>query len=266
MKLLSVGVMAILVLHWVGCANNTVQKDATSYSNMGENYNQISQSLLEAIKKKEPTKNLTDKLANVSEDDLAAALKTDKEKLAFWVNIYNAYIILVLQDQPALYEDRGSFFKKDQVKIAGNLLSFDKIEHGFIRNSTLKLSKGYIKDPFPGNLERKFRVKEKDARIHFTLNCGAKDCPPVFIYNPDTLEEDFDRVASTYLNRVSSYDEANGVVTTTPLFNWFTGDWGGKDGVRKMLSDYDIIPAENDDIDLKWKDYDWTLDIDNFGQ
>ncbi len=254
------------ILGLMCCNNGSVTKNMQTSQKSGVNYNQLSQDLLEAIKQKANTKNITDQLASVSSDELAAALQTDDEKLAFWVNIYNAYIILILQDNPDLYKDRGSFFKKEQVHIAGEVLSFDKIEHGFIRNSTLKLSKGYIRALFPGKLEKKFRVENKDPRIHFTLNCGAKDCPPVYVYQPATLEEDFDQVASTYLNRVSEYDESKQVVKTTPLFNWFTGDWGGKDGVKDMLYKYKIIPKDHDNIDLEWKDYDWTLDIDNFGE
>jgi len=128
-------------------------------------------------------------------------------------------------------------------------------------NIIIALLMGWIGCEF----EKEFRVQEKDPRIHFTVNCGAKGCPPVHIYNPATLEEDFDRVASAYLKRVSTYDKTKQVVKTTPLFNWFTGDWGGKDGVRDMLYKYGILPKEHKDIDLEWIDYDWTLDINNFG-
>ncbi|MEM1326701.1 MAG: DUF547 domain-containing protein [Bacteroidota bacterium] len=228
-------------------------------------YIETSQALLQALRDDNPTDEYTQKLANVSQADLNAELQTDEEKLAFWVNVYNSYIILTLADNPDLYNDRNEFFKKDQVQIAGETLSFDKIEHGIIRNSTVKLSKGYLPDIFPGEFEKEFRVEEIDPRIHFVLNCGAKDCPPVYIYSPETLDEDFNQVASAYLNRVSTFDIENNIVKTTPLFNWFTGDWGGKDGVKDMLHQYEILPAEHEDVEIEWKGYDWTMDIDNFG-
>lgn len=228
-------------------------------------YSETSQALLAAIKDEKETNELTAKLANVSQDALEKELDTDNERLAFWVNVYNANIILILQEHPEYYDDRDTFFKKDQVRVAGELLSFDKIEHGIIRHSTVKLSKGYLRDFFPGEFEKRFRVKDKDPRIHFVLNCGANDCPPVYIYNPTTLDKDFDQIAKAYLNRMSTYDANKQVVTTTPLFNWFTGDWGGKGGVKDFLSNYGIIPEDNNKIDLEFKDYDWTLNIDNFG-
>ena len=52
---------------------------------------------------------------------------------------------------------------------------------------------------------------------------------------------------------------------TTPLFNWFTGDWGGKDGVKDMLSKYGIIPEDHKGIDVDYIDYDWTLATGNIG-
>ena len=107
-------------------------------STSSKNYNQLSQDLLEAIKNKKATKKFTDQLATVPKEELNAALKTDKEKLAFWINIYNSYIILILRDNPELYEDRNAFFKKEQVKTVGEMLSFDKIEHGIIRSSNRK--------------------------------------------------------------------------------------------------------------------------------
>jgi len=170
-----------------------------------------------------------------------------------------------LSEKPELYEDRGDFFGKEQVHIAGKWLSFDDIEHGIIRNSTLKLSKGYIGNPFPGKYEKMFRVSERDPRIHFVLNCGAKDCPPVYIYDPETLDQDFDKVAKAYLTKVSKYDADNKKVETTPLFNWFTGDWGGMGGVKDMLSGYGIIPESHKKIDVDFRGYDWTLDVYNFG-
>jgi hypothetical protein len=247
-------------------SNNTevaVVDEQQSVADMS--YIETSQALLEAIKGGEATQEMINKLATVSQADLNAELQTDNEKLAFWVNVYNAYIILVLDDNPDLYTDRDAFFKKDQVRIAGELLSFDKIEHGIIRNSTMKLSKGYLPDIFPGDFEKEFRVQEIDPRIHFVLNCGAKDCPPVYIYNPTTLDEDFDQVANAYLNRVSTFNSESNVVNTTPLFNWFTGDWGGKDGVKDMLHEYGVLPAAHENVEIEWIDYDWTLDIDNFG-
>lgn len=224
-------------------------------------YVETSQYLLRAAQASKSTNEYAEKLAVAPKEALRSELNTDDERLAFWVNVYNAYIITILRAQPDLYDEKGDFFGKNQVMIAGEALSFDKIEHGIIRSSTMKLSKGYIGKFFPGQFEKDFRVEDKDPRIHFALNCGAIDCPPVYVYNPGTIDKDFDDVAKAYLKKMSTYDAAKNEVTTTPLFNWFTGDFGGKDGVREMLYGYGILPAEKyKKTSLEYRDYDWTLD------
>lgn len=250
----------------VAAAKTEMKKEVKKTKSVADmNYEETAYALIQAVRTDMPTKKLTDKLVAANEEVLANELNSDNKKLAFWVNVYNSYINIILSENPEYYEDRGDFFGKEQVHIAGKKLSFDDIEHGIIRNSTMKLSKGYVGNPFPGKYEKMFRVSDRDPRIHFVLNCGAKDCPPVYAYNSMTLDADFNTVASTYLNKVSKYDAAKKEVMTTPLFNWFTGDWGGKDEIRDMLAQYNVIPANNDDIDVEYLDYDWTLDLDNFG-
>ena len=230
-------------------------------------YSKLAQDLLMALKNSESTKLIEEKLAKADVDELVKELDTDAKRMAFWVNIYNGFIQVVLKDNPKLYEDRGSFFKKDQVKIAGSEVSFDKIEHGVIRSSTSKLSKGYIPKIFAGKFEKTFRLSNRDGRIHFVLNCGAKDCPPVYIFDAATLNEDFDKVASEYLKRITEVDTAKKEIKTTPLFQWFTGDFGiGKKGVKNLLAKYKIITEKEKDFGVEYKSYDWTLDLGNFGE
>lgn len=227
------------------------------------NLNTLSEQFLNQIKNGEDTKEIREHLANLKVDVLATTLKTDEQKLAFWVNIYNAYIQVILSRNPELYENRGSFFSKDQIRIAGIKISFDKIEHGIIRRSQSKLGLGYVKKGFPDKFERMLRVEKPDYRIHFALNCGAKDCPPVGIYTPEKLDRQFAKSTALFLKRSSKYDATEKTVFITSLFSWFRGDFGGKDGTKDILKSQGIIPTV-EGIDLEYKNYDWTLSLDNF--
>jgi len=227
------------------------------------NLNTLSEQFLEQIKNGDDTMEIRKELANLEIDVLVNTLKTDTQKLAFWVNIYNAYIQVILTRKPELYEDRGSFFSKDQIRIAGSQISFDKIEHGIIRRSQSKLGLGYVKKGFPDKFERLLRVENPDYRIHFALNCGAKDCPPVGIYTPEHLDGQFSKSTSLFLKNSSKYVAAEEKVYVTALFSWFRGDFGGKDGTKDILKAQDIIPTV-ENIDLEYKDYDWTLALNNF--
>lgn len=232
-------------------------------SHNNTNFNKLSEQLLIKIKNGQETQDLESILKNTTLEILSTNLNTDSEKLAFWVNIYNAYIQIILSKHPELYEDRGSFFKKKQIAIAGKMLSFDKIEHGIIRKSQWKLGMGYIRKWFPNKFERKLRVDERDYRIHFVLNCGAKNCPPIGIYTPDKLEAQFDMSSRNYLIKTTTYDSEEKTVTISPLFKWFRGDFGCKDDIKKILKSYAILNT-TEKVSIEYGNYDWTLDLDNW--
>lgn len=226
-------------------------------------FNKLSEKMLQNIKAGNSTRELREQLAKATLEDLEVALRTDDQKLAFWVNIYNTYIQVILSEHPELYKDRSEFFKKEQIPIAGKLISFAKIEHGIIRKSQWELGLGMIRKWFPDKFERKLRVDKRDYRIHFALNCGAIDCPPVAIYEAERLDQQFDKGTAAYLNRTSTFDPDTNEVAVTSLFNWFRGDFDCKSGVKDILKKYDIIPRTKG-VDISYKNYDWTLDLDNF--
>ncbi|MFD0797938.1 DUF547 domain-containing protein [Maribacter chungangensis] len=226
-------------------------------------FNALSETLLQDIQANKNTKAIQHTLAKTTISELANTLDTDAKRFAFWTNIYNAYILILLKEQPELYDDRGTFFKKEQIKIAGKSVSFATIEHGILRKSQWEYGLGYVRKWFPNKFERKLRVNKRDYRIHFALNCGAKDCPPVAIYEWERLEEQFTKGTAEFLKNTTVYSEDKKEVAVTSLFSWFRGDFGGKNGVKKILMEQGLIPYTKG-MDLSYKNYDWTLDIDNF--
>lgn len=200
-------------------------------------------------------------LAALSEADLRASLPTDREKLAFWINVYNAGIQRELRRDPGLYRRRFWFFSHRGVTVAGRFLSFNAIEHGLLRRSMLGYSLGYLSNPFPGRFERRFRVAARDPRVHFALNCGARSCPPVAAYRPEMVDAQLDLAARSYLEQETTYDQEAGVVTVPRLFLWFRGDFGGPGGMRDLLRRYGIIPPGANPRP-RYGNYDWTLTLD----
>ena len=226
-------------------------------------FNKLSEKFLSATKEGSDTQQFQDQLANTTLMALQNGLQTDHQKLAFWVNIYNAYIQVILSENPKLYEDRQAFFNEDRIMIAGEKVAFSKIEHGIIRKSQWPLGLGKIRKWFPNKFERKLRVDKRDYRIHFALNCGAKDCPPVAIYEADRLDEQFKKSTSMYLKKTTVFDDTKKEVAITSLFSWFRGDFGSKKDVKKILKEQKLIPTIKD-IEIQYKNYDWTLDLDNW--
>lgn len=231
-------------------------------------YAELSKKLVEAVRDGDPHFMITRMMANVSEDELYEDLNTESKKKAFWLNIYNAYVQILLLENPELFEDRNSwfgynFFSSPQITIAGKELSFDDIEHGIMRRSTIKISLGYVRNWFVDDFVERFWWDEIDPRIHFVLNCGAASCPYIAPMDPDRVEEQLERGAREYLEETTDYDPENSELKVTRLISWFRGDFGGVSGAVEMIKGYEIIPEEADPS-VKYKEYDWTLELGNY--
>ena len=229
------------------------------------NYIQISQDLLYAVRTGDSSENFFLQLAAADKNELRKQLQTDAEKKAFWLNIYNAFIQKLLSAHPEKYKSRNSFFTNKQIEIAGIALSPDDIEHGILRRSKVKWSLGYFNKLFPSRFEKDFRVSVLDNRIHFALNCGAKSCPPIAYYAPENIDKQLEVATKNYLHTESDYDTASGVIYLPKIMSWFRADFGGKKGMKKMLEKYDIT-KKGEDFTIRFKEYDWTLFLDNYRQ
>ena len=227
------------------------------------NYIQISQQLLYAVRTGDSTENFILQLSAADKNELRKQLPTDAEKKAFWLNIYNAFIQKLLFQHPEKYKSRNSFFTNKQIEIAGIALSPDDIEHGILRRSKVKWSVGYFNKLFPSRFEKDFRVSVLDNRIHFALNCGAKSCPPIAYYAPENIDKQLELATKNYLHNESDYDTALSVIYLPKIMSWFRGDFGGKKGMKNMLEQYSII-KNGKDFTIRFKEYDWTLFLNNY--
>lgn len=227
-----------------------------------QNYIKTSQDLLTRIVNGESYEKEVAILEKSTLNDLITQLPKDKDKKVFWINIYNAFIQIYLNKNPSLFDNKGKFFKTKRIKIAGELLSFDDVEHGILRKSRCKISLGYLRKPFRSKWERKLRVDNIDWRIHFVLNCGAKSCPPVAIYSLENLNNELNYMATNYLKNHTTFNKKNETASSSALISWFRADFGGKSGARKILKNYEITPTKPKKI--KFNNYDWTLYLNNF--
>ncbi len=224
---------------------------------------QLSQDFIYAAKTRNETASLIEQLKNLDSQQLLQKLPDDNSKKAFWINLYNGYTQVLLQQHPEKYKSRNVFFKSKQIEVAHQQFSLDEIEHGILRHSKTKWSLGYINKLFPSKRERQLRVKKLDYRLHFTLNCGAKSCPPIAFYNPETLNTQLDVATKAYLSGEAEYDSTSNIVHLPALMSWFRADFGGKRGMRKILKINKIIPDDTSPK-IKFKKYDWTLALNNY--
>lgn len=229
------------------------------------NYVQTSIDLLTTTKlRKDSSESLT-LLATTTPEDLASSLISDSQRMVFWINVYNSFILILLRKNPALYDNRKAFFTQPRFIIAGTKMSFDDIEHGILRRSKIKYSLGYVNKPLVSECEKMMRVQEVDWRLHMALNCGASSCPPIEIYTLENLDVQLESRAKLYLAETTELDLEKNQVTVTALMQMFRGDFGGPDGIRRILKSFDMIP-ESAWPSISYHGYDWGLALENFAE
>lgn len=225
---------------------------------------QLTVNLLKAFKADQDPKELILQLKEVDLNALHESLPTDHHKKAFWVNLYNAFIIHIgLTHGHMIERNPYTFFNKKWINVGGTALSFDDIEHGLLRKSQLSFGMGYLPKLNISKFEKSFRVKKLDPRIHFALNCGAKSCPSINYYTAQKIENQLQAGTTSYLNAYHQYDEKKNKLKVSRLFLWFMGDFGGYHGIRRFHQEFNIIAAHQKPA-IKFLSYDWQLKLGDF--
>lgn len=202
-------------------------------------------------------------LKTFKQELLVGQLRDDAAKKAFWINLYNAGVQWLLAGHPEYFHYKNRFFRKKYLIVAQHRVSLDDIEHGMLRHSRIKWTMGYMSKYFPDNFERNFRVKQLDHRLHFALNCGAKSCPQIAFYEPDNIDVQLNRAAKNYLQNETEYDQEHHILYLPKLLKWYWADFGGKRGIIKMLTNYQIMQADKEPK-VSFKRYDWTVTLKNY--
>lgn len=164
-------------------------------------------------------------LQELAQMDLAV-LKTDAEKIAFWVNVYNGltnYWVIKKQIKKSMLE-KPFLVMFSKVSIGGHRFSLDDIEHGVLRRnrrSLYKLCKQFSKrDP-----RYQLLVQKLDYRIHFALNCGAKSCPAISFYNAQHLEQQLQLAEESFVEQEFLVDDVQKVISCSKIFWLYKKDF-----------------------------------------
>ncbi len=244
----------------------TIKKETVEaskvYTGSSNSFVKLSQDFMYAAKTNESTSVYIKQLQELNYNELLTGLKTDDDKKAFWINLYNAYTNASLHANPDQYKSRNKFFKNNNIVVAGKTFSLDKIEHGILRRSSIKWSLGYFSKLFPDKTEKELRVDKLDYRIHFALNCGAKSCPPIAFYNPEHLSTQLDVAATAYLSSEVNYNAQTNILKLPAILSWFRRDFGGKKKMVELLKSKQLL-ASAVNPKVTFKKYDWTLYLDN---
>ncbi len=179
-----------------------------------------------------------------------AALSRD-EQFAFYINAYNAWTLkLILSGYPGVksIKELGTLFKspwkKKIVRIEGQTITLDELEHNILR------------------------PRFRDPRVHFAINCSAKSCPPLRPepYRGADLNRQLDESTRSFLNNPSNYRLQAEQLYVSRIFKWFSEDFGNDViGFYRTYASEDLkkqLTARGNQIRVAYLPYDWSLNGD----
>ena len=184
---------------------------------------------------------------------------TKDERLAFWINVYNAYTIALINKHKeresirninmflGVVKGKGPW-KEDIVRAAGRTLTLDEVEHKIIR------------------------VEFKEPRIHMALVCAAMSCPPLRTeaYEGARLNEQLKDQTRTFLRdrqMENRLDLGNSILHLSPIFDWYREDFGKTDAaIRRFVAPYFDGAGEKNAfsdsrLKIEFTEYDWSLNL-----
>lgn len=201
------------------------------------------------------------------------SLGSVEARLAFWINLYNALIIdavIALGVRESVEEVPG-FFWRAAYAVGGYRFSAMDIEHGVLRANAAHPA---IPGPQFGGRDprRRFALADLDPRVHFTLVCAARSCPPISAYSPDQVDEQLNLAARAFIDGggvVVSREE--NTLRMSRIFQWYAPDFGAwplalgsRQALREFAGPYlrdpdDRAFVREEGPAVRFQDYDWSL-------
>lgn len=195
-----------------------------------------------------------------------------EEKLAFFINIYNALVIHanVTMGPPVNLWQRYKFFNTVRYIIGGYLYSLQDIENGVLRANRKGI--GMLMRPFGSSDPRlKVALETHEPLIHFALVCGAKSCPPIKTYSADGIYSQLKLAAESFLEGDDGcqVDINKKTIKLSQILKWYSVDFGkNKDEVLEWVHNHmadsekktqigELLQSKN--YKLTHMPYDWGI-------
>jgi Protein of unknown function, DUF547 len=193
-----------------------------------------------------------------------AAIDGDGARLAFWINLYNALLLHRLCLRPI----RGSVLRQPRLfstaayAVGGEPYSLSLIEHGLLRGN--RRPPYHLRRPLrASDVRLRAAPSQFDPRIHFALNCGAKSCPPIHLYEPDSIEQQLELATRAYLRAETEVDIERGRVGLPGLMRLYRADFGDRADQLELAARH--VPAvgaagerHGERLEVRHGRFDWT--------
>ncbi len=162
---------------------------------------------------------------------------TKAEKLAYWINAYNAFTIKLIIDNYPLksIKDIKNPWDISFIKLGGKSFTLNDIEHKILR-------------------------KMDDPRIHFGIVCASLSCPKLqnAAFEASKIDTQLTHAAKEFLADSKRNNISQNSIEISKIFKWFASDFKQNGSLIDFLNTYsDITISQN--AKKSFKDYDWNL-------
>lgn len=163
---------------------------------------------------------------------------TDNEKLAYWINAYNAFTIALIIDHYPVKSimDIENAWDIKFIQLGNKTYTLNEIEHEIIR-------------------------KEFDEpRIHFALVCAAVSCPVLLnnAYVSDQLDNQLQQQGKRFINDPSRNLINKKNAEISQVFNWFGDDFTKQGSLIDYLNRFSLTKLDSD-ASIEFMEYNWEL-------
>ena len=162
---------------------------------------------------------------------------TKEDKLAYWINAYNALTIDLILRNPGIksIKDISSPWDQSLWKLGDKFYDLNEIEHNILR-------------------------KMNEPRIHFAIVCASVSCPKLQneAFTATDLESQLTNATKEFLSDSSKNSLSRNKLELSRIFKWFAKDFRKDQSLIDFLNKYsDIKISQNTSV--RYKDYDWSL-------
>ncbi|XP_030552037.1 uncharacterized protein LOC115756411 isoform X1 [Rhodamnia argentea] len=148
-------------------------------------------------------KKLRDLMSHLKTLDLR--FLTNQQKLAFWINMYNACVMhgFLQHGAPSTPEKLLMLMNKATLNIGGNTINAQAIEHFILRKPTaskvIEYHRKVEKDSKEDFVREVYGLENTDPNVTFALCCGTRSSPAVRIYTADGVAAELEKSKLEYL-------------------------------------------------------------------
>ncbi len=162
-----------------------------------------------------------------------------EEKLAYWINAYNAFTIDLILRNPSVksIKDIDDPWGQKLWKLGDKWYDLNEIEHKILR-------------------------KMNEPRIHFAIVCASVSCPKLqnSAFIGSKLDIQLTISTKEFLNDPSKNKILTNKLELSKIFKWFSQDFKQGHSLIDFLNKYSDIEISQK-ASISYKDYDWNLNI-----